>query len=113
MLLKSLDYSGEKVTILARTNKENPEDVDFSGPTNRNVFDLSDGDKIVPGCKYIATLEVVNNTDVAFAYWIEIVPTGDVDIALANQLEITVQLDGKTQTDLVSIRRVPAFPSTV
>ena len=84
------------------TPKENPEDVDFSGATNRNVFDLSSGDKIVPGCNYTATLEVVNNTDVAFAYWIEIVPTGDVDIALANQLEITVQLDGETKTDLVS-----------
>ena len=82
-------------------NKVNPEDVDFSRPTTRNVFDLSESDKIVPGCKYTATLELINNTDVAFAYWIEIVPTGEDGVALADQLEITVQLDSSSHSDIV------------
>lgn len=69
------------------------EAVDFSRPNNRNVFDIEEGHKIVPGCSYDATLEIRNNTDVAFAYWVEVINRNAEDIPLADQLMITVTMD--------------------
>ena len=71
-------------------NTENPEDVDFSAPTDRNVFDITDETLVVPGCVYSAEMAISNNTDVAFGYWLEIVFEDDVDLTLAEQLKITV-----------------------
>lgn len=77
--------------------------VDFSKPNDRNVFDLEDGDKIVPGCSYHAALELTNNTDVAFAYWIEIVNRSSEDLALADQLKISVKVgDGDQTSEILS-----------
>ena len=75
---------------------EDPEDVDFSAPTGRNVFDIVDGETlIVPGCWYNAEMQITNNTDVAFGYWFEIVFDDTVDLTLAEQLKITVStVDG-------------------
>ena len=77
---------------------ENPKDIDFSKPwdsnhpelENENVFDIARGTLIVPGCKYSAEMQVANNSDVAFGYWLEIVFDNTVDLALAEQLKITV-----------------------
>lgn len=69
------------------------EPVDFSRPNNRNVFDIEEGHKIVPGCSYDATLEITNNTDVAFSYWVEVINRNTEDIALGDQLMITVTMD--------------------
>ena len=70
--------------------------IDFSDPDNNseNVFGLTSNDKIVPGCMYTATMEIVNETDVAFGYWISFVYDGQSytgkDLKLAEQLEVTV-----------------------
>lgn len=69
---------------------ENPDDVDFSNPTNKNVFDITDETLIVPGCMYSAEMQIANNSDVAFGYWLEIVFDDTVDLTLAEQLKITV-----------------------
>lgn len=77
---------------------ENPKDIDFSTPydptdpnaENENIFDITDGTLIVPGCKYSAEMQISNNTDVAFGYWLEIVFDDTVDLTLAEQLKITV-----------------------
>ena len=81
----------------------NPDDVDFTDPTDKNIFDfkadetdgngkiIEKGDRIVPGSKYTATMEISNNSDVAFGYWVEIVckdKTNGED--LAKQLKVTV-----------------------
>ena len=74
------DYQGEK-------------DVDFSGETKKNVFDLEDT-LIVPCMYREATMELTNGENVAFAYWIEIVltaPTKPQDVALSEQLEVSVK----------------------
>lgn len=72
-------------------NTENPEDVDFSKPTERNVFDIVEGETLlVPGCSYTAEMQISNNTDVAFGYWLEIVFDDEADLTLAEQLKITV-----------------------
>ncbi|MBO5241022.1 MAG: hypothetical protein J6B56_06370 [Clostridia bacterium] len=74
------DYQGEK-------------DVDFSGETKKNVFDLEDT-LIVPCMYREATMELTNGGNVAFAYWIEIVltaPTKPQDVALSEQLEVSVK----------------------
>ena len=69
---------------------ENPEDVDFSAPTTRNVFDITDETLVVPGCVYDAEMQIKNNSDVAFGYWLEIVFDDTVDLTLAEQLKVTV-----------------------
>lgn len=88
---------------------ENPKDIDFSKPAdpndpnaeNKNVFDFVDGMLIVPGCSYTAEMQITNNTDVAFGYWLEIVFADDADLTLAEQLKITVTTaDGTTSGKL-------------
>lgn len=77
---------------------ENPKDIDFSIPwdeehperENKNVFDLTDKTLIVPGCWFSAEMQITNNSDVAFGYWLEIVFDDKADLALADQLQITV-----------------------
>ena len=69
---------------------ENSEDVDFSAPTDRNVFDITDETLVVPGCVYTAEMQIQNNSDVAFGYWLEIVFDDTVDLTLAEQLKVTV-----------------------
>lgn len=77
---------------------ENSKDIDFSKPydptdpnaENENVFDIVDGTLIVPGCEYTAEMQIANNSDVAFGYWLEIVFDDTVDLTLAEQLKITV-----------------------
>ena len=77
---------------------ENPKDIDFSKPAdplnpnaeNRNVFDLTDDVRIVPGCSFSADMQVANNSDVTFGYWLEVRFDDKVDMTLAEQLKITV-----------------------
>lgn len=63
-------------------------DKDFTNNKKDNVFGLNDGDIIVPKNEYVAEMQIANNGDVAFAYWIEIVYTGKEDVALANQISV-------------------------
>lgn len=51
---------------------ENSEDVDFSNATKRNLLDISENTRIVPGCEWNAEMQISNNSDVAFCYWIEV-----------------------------------------
>ncbi|MBQ7391229.1 MAG: hypothetical protein IJV73_00960 [Clostridia bacterium] len=65
--------------------------VSFSNPTDANVFGLGENEKIVPGSKFVAKMDIANNSDVAFGYWIEIVCTDKESGAnLAKQLKVTV-----------------------
>lgn len=60
----------------------NDDVVNFSNPTDKNVFDITTTSKIVPCSYYTATMKISNNTatvtenkqnsDVAYDYWIEI-----------------------------------------
>ena len=84
----------------------NDEDIDFSEPwdpnkpelKNENVFDLTDGMLIVPGCSYSADMKLINNTDVAFGYWIEIDYDETIDKTLADQVVITVTTADQTKS---------------
>lgn len=77
---------------------ENPKDIDFSKPAeplnpnaeNRNVFDLTDELRIIPGCSFSADMQVANNSDVTFGYWLEVVFDSKADMTLAEQMKITV-----------------------
>ncbi len=77
---------------------ENPKDIDFSKPANlndpdaenKNVFDMTENTLVVPGSMYSAEMQIQNNSDVAFGYWLEIVFDDTVDLTLAEQLKITV-----------------------
>ena len=88
-------------------DKTNNNVVNFSDPTDKNVFDLTTGSKIVPCSYYIATMKISNNTasvtenkqnsDVAYDYWIEVklnvdgLTAQEIEaLKLDEQLEITV-----------------------
>ena len=82
----TLNNDGKLVTSAPDTTTKN-----FSNPTDENVFGIVNGEKIVPGTKYVAKMQIENNSDVAFGYWIEIVCTDKTNGAdLAKQLKVTV-----------------------
>ena len=82
----TLNAQGKLVTSAPDTTTKN-----FSNPTDENVFGIVEGEKIVPGTKYQASMQVENHSDVAFGYWIEIVCTDKTNGAdLAKQLKVTV-----------------------
>ena len=81
----TLNAQGKLVTSDPDTTTKN-----FSNPTDENVFGIVEGEKIVPGTKYVAKMQVENHSDVAFGYWIEIVCTDKTNGAdLAKQLKVT------------------------
>ena len=97
----TLDITLERTNLVTKaldrktgflTNAESDELVNFSRPNDRNVFDIESTDKIVPGCHYTATMKITNKTDVAFAYWVQVInkATGEITPALAEQLKVTV-----------------------
>ena len=97
----TLDITLERTKLVARsldrttgylTDTKSDELVDFSRPNTRNVFDIESTDKIVPCCHYTATMKITNKTDVAFAYWVQVInrTTGEITPALAEQLKVTV-----------------------
>ena len=78
--------------------------LDFTDPSDANVFGLSQDEKMVPGTKYVATMEVsadAEENDVAFEYWVRI--DCKDDNALAEQLYVTVRsdVDGDGDLDVV------------
>ena len=56
-----------------------------------NVFELTDTTKVVPGSSYVADMQIVNNSDVAFVYWVEILYNKDKsNDVFAEQVEVKV-----------------------
>ena len=80
----------------------NPARIDFSTPSKYNLFDLKDDVYVVPGCEYIATMEVINNGDVKFGYYIEFVVRDDSSLELCEQLQVVVTSGDKTITTKLS-----------
>ena len=74
-----------------QVQKSTDKPVVFSDSTDKNVFEIGAEEKIVPGTKYVAKMQLENQSDVAFGYWIEIVCTDKTDGAnLAKQIKVTV-----------------------
>ena len=93
---KMLDGNGYFKTV--EYSKEEAKE-DFSNYTNENIFDIQDGEKLVPLSEYTADLKITNNSDVAFKYWIEIATSEDTgtkktDEEFAKQIEVTVTVKG-------------------
>lgn len=64
---------------------------DFTKATEENVFELEKDEKIVPGSKFEAKMQIENHSDVAFGYWVEIVCTDkSAGEHLAQQVKVTV-----------------------
>lgn len=75
--------------------------VNFTDSTtaDRNVFDILATDKLVPGCKYVATMQVENYSDATFGYWIAVKCSDETkDTSLAKQLWVTVE-SGDTKAE--------------
>lgn len=107
-----------KTTTLDNTtgylvDKENPQDVDFSNTTvsdTKNIFDITDDLIVVPDTAFEAEMLIGNNigtsevdghaSNVAYAYWIDIIFDSETSAKLAEQLKVTVttangSIDGK------------------
>lgn len=82
--------------------KQSDEQVDFSQPTTRSVFDLTDQTLLVPGSFYSAQMKIANNSDVTFGYWLEIVFEDKATLAFADQLKVTVVTVGGTKEAALS-----------
>lgn len=75
--------------------------VNFANPTGENVFGIETNEKIVPGSKFVATMQIENHSDVAFGYWIQIICTDTTNGEdLSKQLKVTVNT-GSEQSDFV------------
>jgi len=93
-------------TYSTDVNAENTAYRDFTGLTKENVFDIQNGERIVPGATYVAKMKITNQGDVAFKYWIQIATQNDPEnqpssAELAKQLDVTVTVlgkDGRTVT---------------
>lgn len=83
------------------TNMKSDEILDLSDTsTNKlNVFGISDETLLVPGNFYEATLELSNNGNVAFKYWIEIISNDEILSDLAGQMEIKVTTYDKSSLE--------------
>ena len=94
---KTLNASGYLVEEQVQKITDDP--VNFTNPTDRNVFGLTmeNGvitEKIVPGSKFVATMQIENDSDVAFKYWARInCKDEDVKQTLAEQLIVIVYTD--------------------
>ena len=83
--------------------------VDFDDDNDENVFGIEEGELLVPGSSFVAKMEIQNNSDAAFGYWVEIKCTDDVKTALAEQLTITVTTgDGDDSAIIASGLKVGA-----
>lgn len=91
--LKRTELTKTTLNTQGKLVTSDPDDtvVNFSNPTDENVFGIVEDEKIVPGTKYVAKMQIENHSDVAFGYWIEIVCTDKTNGAdLAKQLKVTV-----------------------
>lgn len=85
----TLNTSGYLVDDTVQSATDTP--VNFTNSTRENVFGIEEDEKVVPGSKFVAKLQLENESDVAFGYWIEIIckdKTKGED--LAKQVKITV-----------------------
>ncbi|MBQ7879160.1 MAG: hypothetical protein IJ317_00780 [Clostridia bacterium] len=94
-----LNSAGYLVTENEQTAEDDP--VDFTAETEENVFGLSDGELIVPCTVLTATMQLSNDGDVAFGYYIAIVAQDGYEKAeLAKQIKVTVaDENGELLTD--------------
>lgn len=85
------------------TESTNNVEKDFTTPSTANLFDLdASKDKIAPGCSFTADLLLKNKGDVAVNWYLEIVLHSDNDEALAGQLELTITINDKETSCMLS-----------
>lgn len=92
-----LNARGELETLPVNSTR-----IDFSSATSENVFGVTSGNKIAPGCSFEATMSIENGGDVAFNYWLEINLDGASAQELASQLTITVTSGTSTVTQALN-----------
>jgi hypothetical protein len=73
----------------------NPAQIDFSKPTQNNLFDLHDDVYIVPVVEFKASLLVSNLGTTPFGYYVNIVVSDDSSISLCEQLYVTITAGDK------------------
>lgn len=91
-------YRMEGGTMVAFTDNST---VDFSNMTSENLFGIREGETVVPGCKFTATMELVNDGNFALDYWMEVRMTSGFDSALAQQLKVTLTVNGVEYSTIV------------
>ena len=79
------------------------DDEDFTETSleEKDLFDFT-ATKLVPGAHFTANMKITNNSDVAFGYYIEIVPATGNDPDFINQVKIEAITPLKTVGGLIS-----------
>ena len=75
--------------------------IDFSNATSENLFGIREGEAVVPGCKYEATMTLSNDGDFTLDYWMEVRMTSGFNTALAEQLKVTLTVNGMNYSTTV------------
>ena len=75
--------------------------VDFTNATSENLFGIQEGEVVVPGCLFEATMSLSNDGNVTLNYWMEIRMTSGFDTALAEQLQVKLTVNGKEYSTIV------------
>lgn len=84
-------YRLEGGTMVAFTDNST---IDFSNVTSENLFGIREGETVVPGCKYEATMTLSNDGNFTLDYWMEVRMTSGFNTALAEQLKVTLTVNG-------------------
>ena len=99
--LKRVKLTGTRLQGGSMVEFTNETQIDFSNPTDENLFGISKNETVVPGCKYEATMTLSNEGDFALDYWMEVRMTSGFDTALAEQLKVTLTVNGVDYTTSV------------
>ncbi len=75
--------------------------VDFTNATSENLFGIQEGEVVVPGCLFEATMSLSNDGNVTLNYWMEIRMTSEFDTQLAEQLQVKLAVNGKDYSTIV------------
>jgi len=85
--------------ILAPFTDDTP--VDFTNATSENLFGIQEGEVVVPGCLFEATMSLSNDGNLTLDYWMEIRMTSGFDTQLAEQLQVKLTVNGKDYSTIV------------
>ncbi len=82
----NIDDSGVLKSIVDEADK------DFTADTQENIFGLADGMTVVPGSSFTAEMNIKNDGDVAFFYYVEVYFNAIVsDTTFASMLKLTAE----------------------
>ncbi len=90
----NIDSSGELKTSVDDVSK------DFTSDTNDNIFGIAEGTTVAPGSSFTAEMNIRNNGNVAFYYYVEVLFNSIVsDPTFASMLKLTAESENHAKQE--------------